>query len=58
LGDKGIEADQEATSEEGQNIEEVGTDADGPDGARTVRKVADHDGIHDTHAHPADFGKD
>ena len=57
LRDKGIEANEKAAAEEGQDIEKVGTDADRTDGAGAVRKVADHDRVHNTHAHPADFGE-
>src|SRR5579885_2445530 len=58
LGDQGIETDQKSAAEEGNDVEEVGTDADGADGAGALRKMADHDGIDDAHGHPADLGKD
>ena len=57
LRDEGVEADQESAAEKGQDVEQVGADADGADGAGAVRQVADHDGVHYAHAHPADFGK-
>src|SRR5207245_2236817 len=55
LSDESIEPDKHAAAEKSQDVEEVGTDADGTDGARAIRQVTNHDGIHDAHAHPADF---
>src|SRR5947208_1896547 len=48
----------QTAAEESQNIKKVRADAYRADGAGAVGKVADHDGVHDAHAHPADFGKD
>ena len=58
LGDQGVEADEEAFAEEGEHDEKTGGDADGPDGFGGVGKAADHHGIDEHHAHPADFGED
>ncbi len=58
LGDECVEADKQTAAEESQNIKKVRADAYRADGAGAVGKVADHDGVHDAHAHPADFGKD
>ena len=58
LGHEGIEADEEAFAEEGEDDEEAGADADGADGFGAVGEAADHHGVHDDHAHPADFGED
>jgi hypothetical protein len=58
LGDEGVEADEEAFAEEGKDKEEAGADADGGDGLGTVGEAADHHGVHDCHADPADFGQD
>ena len=58
LGDEGVEADEEAFAKEGEDDEEAGADADGADGFGGVRETADHHGVHDDHAHPADFGED
>lgn len=58
LGDQGVEADEEALAEEGENQEEAGTDADGGDGLGAVGEAADEHGVFDDHADPADFGQD
>ena len=58
LGDEGVEADEEAFAEEGEDEEEAGADADGADGFGAVGETADHHGVDDDHAHPADFGED
>src|SRR5579885_3356860 len=58
IEEQGKESDQKSAAEEGNDVEEVGTDADGADGAGALRKMADHDGIDDAHGHPADLGKD
>ena len=58
LGDKGVEADEETFTKEGEDDEENGDEADGADGLGAVGKAADHHGVHDDHAHPADFGED
>src|SRR5215467_2707386 len=57
LRNERVESDEQAVAEKGQHVEQVGADADGTDGAGAVRKMADHHGVHDAHAHPADFGK-
>ena len=58
LGNEGVEADEEAFAEEDEDEEEAGADADGGDGLGTVGKAANHHGVHDGHADPADFGED
>ena len=58
LGDEGVEADEEAFTEEGEDEEEAGTDADGSDGLGAVGEAANHHCVHDGHADPADFGED
>jgi len=58
LGDESVEANHEAFAEEGEYEEETGADADGADGLGAVREAADHHGVNDDHAHPADFGED
>src|SRR5260221_7411971 len=58
LGDKGVEADKKALPEEGKDKEEGGADADGGDGLGAVGEPADHHGVHDGHADPADLGQD
>ena len=58
LGDEGVEANEEAFAEEGEDDEEAGADADSTDGLGAVGQAAHHHGVDDDHAHPADFGKD
>src|ERR1700757_2568304 len=58
LRDECVQANEEAFSEEGEDEEEAGTDADRADGFGAVRETADHHGVNDDHAHPADFGED
>ena len=58
LRDEGVQADEKAFAEEGEDDEEAGGDADGADGFGGIGKAADHHGVHDDHAHPADFGED
>jgi len=58
LGHQGIEADEETFAEKGEDDEDAGADADGADGLGAIWKAADHHGVHDDHAHPAEFGED
>jgi hypothetical protein len=58
LGNQGVEADEEAFAKEREDEEEAGADADGGDGLGAVGEAADHHGVHDGHADPADFGED
>jgi hypothetical protein len=58
LGDEGVEADEEAFAEEGEDEKEAGADTDGGDRLGAVGEAADHHGVHDSHADPADFGED
>ncbi len=58
LRDKRVEADEDAFTTEGENVEEIGADGYGADGHGAVGKAADHHGVDDAHAHPADFGED
>ena len=58
LGDEGVQADEQAFTKEGEDDEEAGADADGADGFGAVGETTDHHGVHDDHAHPADFGED
>jgi len=58
LRDEGVEADEDAFAEEGEDQEEAGTDADGGDGLSAVGETADKHGVFNGHADPADFGQD
>jgi hypothetical protein len=58
LGDEGIEADEDALPEEGEDQKKAGADADGGDGLGAVGEPADHHGVHDGHADPTYFGED
>jgi hypothetical protein len=58
LRNKSVQANEEALTEKGEYQEEAGADADGADGFGAVGKTADHHGVNDGHAHPADFGED
>ena len=58
MGDEGVEADEEAFPTEGEDDEEAGADADGGNGLGAIGKAADHHGVDDGHAHPAEFGED
>jgi hypothetical protein len=58
LGHEGVQANEETFTEKGEDDEEAGADADGADGFGAVGKTADHHGVNDGHAHPADFGED
>ena len=58
LRNEGVQTDEEAFAKEGEDDEDAGTDADGTDGFGTVGETANHHGIDDYHAHPADFRED
>lgn len=58
LGDQGVQTDEDAFAKESKDNEEAGTDADGTNGFGAVGEAADHHGVDDDHAHPADFGED
>ena len=58
LRDKGVQADEKAFPEEGENDKEARGDGYSPDGFGGIGKAADHHGVHDGHGHPADFGED
>jgi len=57
LGDEGIESDEKTFTEEGEDDEDAGADADGTNGLGAIGEAADHHGVHDDHAHPAEFGE-
>jgi hypothetical protein len=57
LGDQGVEANEETFAKEGEDEEQAGADADGGYGLSAVGEAANHHGVHDGHADPADFGQ-
>src|SRR5580704_5158825 len=58
LRDQSVQAQKQTAAEQGENDKDVRTQADGAHSGRTVGQMADHHGVHDGHAHPAEFGKD
>jgi hypothetical protein len=58
LGDERVQADEDAFTEKGEDVKEVGADGNGADGYGTVREAANHHGVYDTHAHPTNLGED
>ena len=58
LGHESIEAEEETFTEERQHHEDSGTKADRAHGDRAVGQAADHHGVDDGHAHPAEFSED
>ena len=58
LRDQGVEADEQAFAEEGEDKKQAGADADGCDGLGAVWEAANEHGVFDGHADPADFGED
>jgi hypothetical protein len=57
LRDECVEAEQQAESEQSDRRENVGAEGDRSNGDGAVGKMADHDGVHDAHGHPAKFGE-
>ena len=57
LGNEGVESDEQAAAKERENIKDIRADTDGTNGSGAIGKVADHDGIDDSHDHPAKFGE-
>ena len=58
LGDERVQADEKPFAEEGKDDEDAGADAYCSDSFSTVGEAADHHGVDDDHAHPADFRED
>ena len=58
MRDESIEAEQQAAAKDGDAVVKALTQAGGPDGDGAVGQPSYHDGVHDAHAHPADFGDD
>jgi len=57
LGDECFEADENTFAEKDEDDVNAGADADSGNGSSTVGKAADHHGVDNGHAHPADFGE-
>ncbi len=57
LRDQGIETEEQAESEDGDDGENVGAESDSADSHGAVREMADHHGVHDGHEHPAELGE-
>jgi hypothetical protein len=58
LRHQGVQSDEDPFAEESEDDEEARGDADRSDRLSRVGKAADHHGVYNHHAHPADFGKD
>jgi len=58
LGEVGVEAEKDSGDAEGEGVVEDLSESCGGDGESRVRHVADHDGVHDAHRHPAELGCD
>src|SRR5437879_2572611 len=58
LRDESVQAHQKAATEEREDNENVGAEADSAHSSSAIGKAADHHGVHDSHAHPAEFGED
>ena len=58
LRDESVEAHEEAAAEKREHDEDIGTEADRAHGRGAVGQAADHHGVDDGHAHPAEFGED
>ena len=58
LGEKGVEAEEDAGDAEGDGVIEYLAEGGGGDRESGVGHVSDHDGVDDTHGHPADLGED
>ena len=57
LRHKRVQTDEKSTAEESQHMNENASQADGSDGRGAVGKPANHHGVDDGHAHPAEFGE-
>ena len=58
LCDEGIESKKEAFAKKRQHHEDTGAKADGTHGDGTIGEAADHHGVDNGHAHPAEFSED
>ncbi len=57
LRNKGVQANQKPSTKKRQHVNKNATQANGGDGHRAAGQAADHHGIHDRHAHPAELGE-
>ena len=58
LGEVGVEAEEDTGDTEGDGVVEDLAEGCGGDGECGIGHVSDHDGVHDAHGHPAEFGED
>ena len=58
LRDESIESEKQAAAEDRDAVVKALAQAGGADGDGAVGQPPHHDGVHDTHAHPADLGDD
>ncbi len=56
--DEGIQPQEQSAAKYRHTVVETLGQTGGSDRNRAVRQPADHDGIHNSHAHPSDFGDD
>ena len=52
-----VEAHEKSCAEKCEDHEDVGAQAYRAHGGGAIGKMADHDGVHDGHAHPAKLGE-
>ena len=57
LGDHGVEAHEKSCAEQSEDNEDIGAETDRTHCSGAVGEMADHDGVHDGHAHPAKLGE-
>jgi hypothetical protein len=58
LRDESVQAQKQTAAEKSEDDENVGAEADSAHGGGAVGQMTDHHGVHDGHAHPAEFGED
>src|SRR6266849_7010255 len=58
MRDESVEPKQQAATKDRDAVIETLAQAGRTDGHRAVGEPSDHDGVHDAHAHPSDFGDD
>ena len=57
LRNEGIETEQQPSTKNCNAVVETLSESRSSDGDRTVGQAAYHNGVHDSHAHPTDLGK-
>jgi hypothetical protein len=56
--DESIQAEQQSRSENRNTVVKTLAQSSSADGHGAIRKSPDHDGVDDSHTHPANFGED